>query len=68
MNKSNLKDVNKSNLKELPCTHCIKYMAEDLKNNRIIRDRAEIITYLNNISDPNITGKLLNLLRSMAHL
>lgn len=65
MNKTNIKEINKNNINELPCANCMKYMAKDIRNSRIWKDRAEIITYLNNIPDPNVTGKILNLLKSL---
>ena len=52
-----------------PCYQCMGYLSKDLKKDfSRQKDTMEILYYLQNISDPLITKKILHLLKSMSQL
>lgn len=68
MNRSVTKEIRSNTMRELPCVSCLKYMSQDIKNSKIYRDKAKILTYLNDISDPDVIRNLTNLLKSLSQL
>ena len=68
MNRSVTKEIRSNTMRELPCVSCLKYMSQDIKNSKIDRDKAKILTYLNDISDPDVIRNLTNLLKSLSQL
>ena len=54
---------------DFPCYQCMGYLSKDLKKDSSKqRDTMEILYYLQNISDPLITKKILHLLRNLSQL
>lgn len=70
MIESNKRRSTKTATNNLPCRHCMNYMANDIKFHPSpnINNEREILYYLEHIKDPKVSEIITDLLKSIACL
>ena len=59
----------KTSLSKLPCQYCMNYMERDIRIHsdlNSIKNNSEIIYYLEQIKDPKLSEKIIDLVKSIA--